>query len=149
MSPAEQIVVVMSRENIERYPLGRQFEFRFEPFYNTIFLLMKYGDCPWMSAPYSPHLSGEFEARTFSEGEGIPLTILQVCNEDGKIYGMTFLVLMNKFSNLLYCIADIIYRTILFDLDEHKKVIAAVYNRFSTDEELAEWCEEDCRCIIL
>ena len=30
-----QIVVVMSRENIERYPLGGTFEFRFEPVYNT------------------------------------------------------------------------------------------------------------------
>ena len=26
-----QIVVVMSRENIERYPLGGNYEFRFEP----------------------------------------------------------------------------------------------------------------------
>ena len=52
-----QILVIMSRENIERYSFGGKFEFRFVPIYGTIFLLMKYGNCPWMSAPYSPHLS--------------------------------------------------------------------------------------------
>ena len=84
-------MVVMSRENIERYPLGGTFEFRFEPVYNTIFLLMKYGACPWMSAPYSPHLSADFEAVAFEEGEGLAVSIIQICNEDGKIYNMSFL----------------------------------------------------------
>lgn len=31
-----QIMVIMSRENIKRYPLGGFFEFRFEPVYNII-----------------------------------------------------------------------------------------------------------------
>ncbi len=144
-----QIVIVMSRENIKRYPLGGAFEFRFEPVYNTIFLLMKYGNCSWMSAPYSPHLSADFEAVAFEEGEGLALSIMQICNEDGKICNMSFLALTTDFSNLLYCTADIIYQTIPFDYEEHKKVIATVYNRFQTDEELAEKCDEECRCLIL
>lgn len=143
-----QIIIVMSRENIERYPLGGTFEFRFEPVYNTIFLLMKYGNCSWMSAPYSPHLSADFEAVAFEEGEGLALSIMQICNEDGKICNMSFLALTTDFSNLLYCTADIIYQTIPFDYEEHKKVIAAVYNRFQTDEELAEKCDQECRCKI-
>lgn len=42
----------------------------------------------------------------------------------------------------------IIYQTIPFDYEEHKKVIAAVYNRFQTDEELAEKCDQECICKI-
>lgn len=139
----ETIVMLMSRENIEKYPLSGAFEFKFEPIYNTIFLLMRYGNCPWMSAPYSPHLS-QFKAKAFPKGEGLPLTILQVCNEDGKLHNMSFVVLMNDFSNRLYCAADMIFQTIPFSLEEHKKVIAAVYNKYSTDEELADACEEGC-----
>jgi len=142
-----QIIVVMSRENIERYPLGGSFEFRFEAVYNTIFLLMKYGNCPWLSAPYSPHLSVDFEAVAFDEGEGMALSIIQICNDDGKIYHMSLLGLTTDFSNLLYCTADILYQAIPFDLDEHRKLITAVYNKM-TDEELAEHCDQECRCII-
>ena len=72
----QQVLIIMNRENIEKYPLGASFEFRFELVYNTIFLLMKYGNCSWISAPYSPHLSADFEAETFKEGEGIALTVL-------------------------------------------------------------------------
>ena len=142
-----QIIVIMNRENIERYPLGGKFEFRFEPIYNTIFLLRRYGDCPWMSAPYSPHLSADFKAVAFEEGEGLALSVIQICNEDGMVCNMSFLGLTSDFSNLLYCAADILYQAIPFDLDEHRKLIAAVYNKM-TDEELAEHCNQECRCII-
>ena len=142
-----QIIIIMSRENIERYPLGGKFEFRFDPIYNTIFLLMRYGDCPWMSAPYSPHLSANFEPVEFEEGEGLALSIIQICNEDGMVCNMSFMGLTTGFSNLLYCVAEIIYIARPFDLDEHRKLVAAVYNKM-TDEELAERCEQDCRCVI-
>ena len=144
---ANQIIIVMNRENIERYPLGGSFEFRFEPIYNTIFLLMKYGNCPWMSAPYSPHLSADYEAVAFDEGEGLALSIIQICNDNGKICNMSFLGLTTDFSNLLYCTADILYQAIPFDIDEHRKLIVAVYNKM-TDEELAEHCDQECRCVI-
>ena len=76
------------------------------------------------------------------------MTILQICNEDGKIHDMAFLGLTTDFSNLLYCAADLIFQTIPFSLEEHRKVIATVYNRFQTDEELAEECDQECRCLI-
>ena len=143
-----QILVIMSRENIERYPLDGKFEFRFIPIYNTIFLVMKYGNCPWISAPYSPHLSADFETETFEKGEGMALTILQICNEDGKIHNMSVLGLTTDFSNLLYSAADLIFQTIPFSLEEHRALIAAVYDEFQTDEELAEECDQECSCLI-
>lgn len=143
-----KLIIVMSRENIDKYPLGGKFEFRFLTVYNTIFLLFKYANCPWSSAPYTPHLSSNFEAISFAEGEGLSLSVVQICNEDGKIYDMSFVGLTTEFSNLLYCTADILYQTIPFDYQEHRKVIATVYNEFQTDEELAEQCDAEWRCII-
>ena len=144
----QQVLIIMNRENIEKYPLGASFEFRFELVYNTIFLLMKYGNCSWISAPYSPHLSADFEAETFKEGEGIALTVLQICNENGKIHDISLIGLTTDFSNLLYYAADLIFKKIPFNLEEHRNVIAAVYNKFKTDEELAEECAQECRCLI-
>lgn len=144
----QQLDIVMSSENIGRYPICGPFEFRFLPVYNTIFLLFRYGNSPWFSAPYSPHLSENFKARCYEEGKGFALTILQISNEDGMIKNILLVTPSTDFCNSLYCAADIIYQTIPFDLQEHRKVIGAVYNAFSTDGELAEQCEENCRCII-
>lgn len=143
-----KLIIVMSQEHIEKYPLGGNFEFRFLAVYNTIFLLFKYGDSPWFSAPYSPHLSPAFEPIDFDEGEGLSLSILQVCNEDGKIYDMTLIALTTEFSNLIYCAADMLYQTIPFDIQEHKVVIAEMYKEYQTDEELAEQCDPRFRCVV-
>ena len=144
----QKIVLVMSKEDIEKYPLKGKFEFGFIPVYNTIFFLMKFGNNPWSSAPYSPHLSSGFEAKSFPVGKGLPLTIIQVCNEDGKIYNMSWIVLKTDFSNLLYGITDMIYKDISFDYEEHRLVIGDVYSKFETDDELAEEVDPDFRCVI-
>lgn len=99
-----------------------------------------------MKVLYSPHLSADFEAIAFDKGEGLALSIIQVCNEDGKIHNMSFLALSTDFSNLLYCAADMLYQAVPFDLEEHRRLIAAVYNKL-TDEELAENCDEELRWI--
>lgn len=144
----QQLEIVMSLENINRYPISGPFEFRFLPVVNTIFLLFRYGNSPWLSAPYSPHLSENFKACCYEEGKGFALTTLQISNEDGMIKNISLITPSTEFCNSLYCAADIIYQTIPFDLQEHRKVIGAIYSLFSTDDELAEQCEENCRCII-
>lgn len=143
-----QVVIIMSKKHIESYPLCGDFEFRFERVYNTIFLLMRYGNSQWMSAPYSPNLSRDFKPLTFNEGEGLALSVFQICNEDGRIYNMSVLGLTTDFSNRLYSAAEDIYQNVPFDFTEHDAVIAKVYNMFKTDEELAEICDEECRCVI-
>lgn len=141
------LVIIMNRENIDKYPLSVDFEFRFQVIYNTLFLLFRYGDCPWMSAPYTPHLSNKFEPMVFCKGEGLALTVLLVCNDDGIIYDMAICGLSTSFSNLIYCAAEFLYRSIPFDFDEHRMVIASVYKNM-TDEELAGNCDIECRCVV-
>lgn len=142
-----QIKLIMSSKDIERHPLGGRFEFRFEPIYNTIFLLMKYGDYQWMSAPYSPHLLSVYKKQVFNDGEGMEISILQICNVDGKIHDVVHLVLPNDFSNFLCCTTDIIYNAFPFNFVEYRQLIFSIYNRL-TSNQLAEKCDKECRCIV-
>lgn len=142
------ILLTMRQKNIDRYPLGGDFEFRFYTETDiAIFILMRYGNTPWLSAPYTPHLAEKFEEKKFAKGEGIVLNVLQICNDNGIISNISCMALTTDFSNRLYRDAEMIYQC-PFNPQEYDKAIEKIYRTFRTDEELAEHCSPECRCVI-
>ena len=129
------LFVIVDDTHIEQFKLGGHYEFWCTSYNETLFLAVKLGDNSWMSAPYTPHLSSNYSLAKFPKKTGMPLTVVLLSNVDGVIKDVDFMVLGNEFSNTLRVLCDDIMDK-PFNFQRHQLTIQAVYNKFSTDDEL-------------
>ena len=135
--------IILSEDMLDKIKLGGHYDFYMTRVNDTVFICFKTENSVWSSAPYTPHLSKNFEIIKYEEGEGMPLTIIEVCNKDGVIINMELLGLGNVFSNelMLQCSQILNHQ---WNPDYHNSTINAVYDRFPTDDELVENTDGIC-----
>lgn len=129
------LFVIVDEGDVERFKLGGHYDFWCTSFNETLFFAAKIKNNPWYSAPYSPHLSPQYALTEFESGKGMPLSVALVSTADGIVKDFDFLTLGNAFSNAIYTLCEEIAEK-PFDPQRHSMTIQAVYQKFSTDEEL-------------
>lgn len=127
------LLIIVDEANLERFKLGGHYDFWCSSFNETLFFAAKVGGNCWYSAPYSPHLSQQYELSEFESGKGMPLIIALVSNKDGVIKDLDFLTLGNEFSNTVYDFCECILEK-NFDFQRYNMTIQAVYQKFETDD---------------
>lgn len=134
------LYIRLSNEEIKNYTISGACSFGCIRISNCIFFCFNIGTLGWASCPYNPHLSDDYKIGIrYSEGTGVPLTILLISCEDGLLHEISMVGLGNEFSNALCTAADELYRSD-FNIEDYRKVIDSVYDSFETDEELASVC---------
>jgi len=108
---------------------------------------MKCGSNPWLSVPYSPHLSPNYESQTFAKGWGLGVNVVKICSDNGEVCDISYIGLGTDFSNYLYCAANLIYER-PFNLEEHRIDIATVYSKFPNDDDLAAACADEFKFVV-
>lgn len=130
-----QLLFIMDEEHLEQYKLGGHYDFWCTSFNETLFFAVKLRDNQWTSAPYSPFLSTGYNPSYYLKGKGMRLSIALVSTKDGIIKDFDFLVLGSTFSNAITKLnEDILSKG--FNPVKHQMTVRAVYQKFSTDEEL-------------
>ena len=130
-----QLLFIMDEEHLEQYKLGGHYDFWCTSFNETLFFAVKLRDNQWASAPYSPFLSTGYNPSYYLKGKGMGLSIALVSTKDGVIKDFDFLVLGSTFSNAITKLnEDILSKG--FNPVKHQMTVHAVYQKFSTDEEL-------------
>lgn len=122
-----------------------QFEAQKSPFQmklalekNIIFFLLKFGDMPWMDAPYSVHLSdGLTTLPEIEEGKGLAARVYLIDTDTGKIEAIRLLGLTTSISRLLVKLVKNQQNT-EFDMDEYVAAIQDVYAKKSTNQLVKE-----------
>lgn len=128
-------IFALSEELLSSFQIGGAYDFACKREDDILFLCVKPEGCDWVSAPYSPHLS-KYTHKLYEDEEGKALSILIVNNEDGAIQEMDFLALGTDFSYFIEQNAQDISKN-SFDLAEYQNSINQVYQKYATDEELA------------
>lgn len=138
------LYIRLTTDQITNYSINGPCSFAFVEISDCIFVCFNCGSLGWASCPYTPHLSDGYKTGVqYSDGMGMPLTILLVSCEDGVIQQINVVGLGNEFSNKLCAAADEL-SAMEFDRDDYRATINFVYNRFGTDDELAEYCKYRC-----
>lgn len=133
----------VSPELLAKLKLGGSYDFACGRINDSIFICAKWGENPWSSMPFHPRLGkGEF-TEFYEEGKGMPLLVLLINNENGEIVDMDMMALSNEFSNVLTKMSQDLMKK-EFDNEKHRATIAAVYQNFSTDDELAKILPVKC-----
>ena len=85
---------------------------------NIIFLTFKFGDLPWMDAPYTPHLSKNIQLLDLNnEKMGLSMIVYLIDSKSGEIKVMRLIGMHHKFSlSLLKDIEEIRHK----DFDQFK-----------------------------
>ena len=104
---------------------------------NIIFLTFKFGDLPWMDAPYTPHLSKNLHFDDFNDlkddGKGLSLIVYLIDSDNGQIKVMRLLGMDNKFSrSLIKDISEISQKE--FDQFTYHADLSQVYCKYSTND---------------
>lgn len=131
------LFIIVDDAYLEQYKLKGHYDFWCTSFNETLFFAIKLGEHAWASAPYSPHLSLHYSLKKFPEKTGMGLTVALISNNNGIVKDIDFMVLGNKFSNSLYLLCnDIVGKP--FDYQRHQLTIQAVYQKYTTDDELVK-----------
>lgn len=137
------LIVHVSPEWLDKMKLGGQYEFACGQVEDTVFICAKWGGNNWSSMPYSPHLAnGEF-LDEYEPGLGMPLNVILVNTQNGEIIDIDMMTLSNEFSNSLSNICKKL-RKKEFDRAKYSNTINKVYERYATDNELAEVLPVKC-----
>lgn len=123
-----------TKDEIEQFRTGRNFEVRFCQLRNIIMITSKIGNLNWMDAPYTPHLSKNLSKFPIvSEGQGLSLTLILIDSSNGEIKSMKLIGLSTKFSQEL--IAAIMEEKVKsFDLSEYNSSLNRVFTTYTTKE---------------
>ena len=92
-----------TREEIDQFSSGKNFEIRFTEIYKVIMITAKIGNLNWMDAPYTPHLSKnltKFELP--NEGQGLGMLLVLVDAVKGEIKYMKIMGLSERFTKRLF-----------------------------------------------
>lgn len=131
------LLFIIDEEHIGQYRLGGHYDFWCTSFNETLFFAVKLRDNQWASAPYSPFLSTGYKPTHYPKGQGMSLSIALVSTTDGVIKDFDYLVLGSSFSNAISKLNEEILSK-GFNPVKHQMTVRAVYQKFSTDEELVE-----------
>ncbi|MCR4925424.1 MAG: hypothetical protein K5917_03955 [Clostridiales bacterium] len=132
-----RLIAQLSSDIIVNFKLGGHYDFACTPIDNIMFFCARWGENDYLSAPFSPHLADYYKPCVYEEGEGMPLEILLICTDTGELVDMDFLVLGNDFSNQISRLSEKLLKE-SFDNEEYSRSIAEVYQKFATDNEIAE-----------
>lgn len=122
-----------------------QFEAQKSPFQmklalekNIIFFLLKFGDMPWMDAPYNVHLSeGLTTLPEIEEGRGLAARVYLIDTNTGKIEAMRLLGLTTSISKLIVKLVKNQQNT-EFNMSEYVAAVQDVYAKKSTNRLVKE-----------
>lgn len=91
-------------EEVLQFHSDEPLEVRFAILGGEIFMLFKFGDLPWMDAPYNPHLSRELtdDGIVFPETKGLALQVILADTRTGNVKAIRLVGLMTEFSNNLF-----------------------------------------------
>lgn len=79
------------------------FEVRFTTMKDTIFMLFKIGNLPWMDAPFTPHLSPNLTKYELpQEGMGLGVLVQFADTRTGKLVGMKLIGLSESFTKKFF-----------------------------------------------
>lgn len=130
-----ELLFIMDEEHLGQYKLGGHYDFWCKSFNETLFFAVKLRNNQWASAPYSPFLSIGYKPVYYPKGKGMGLSVVLVSTSDGIIKDFDFLVLDSMFSNAISKLnEDILSKG--FNPVKYQMTVRAVYQKFSTDEEL-------------
>jgi len=131
-----------SEKEIEDVKAGR-FEMGFYEKEDLIFMLFKFGNGPYMDAPYSVHLSEPFEFMKIEPGFGFGLTILLIDSSTGILKAVRYVSLSTDFSQR-FKLAVERQKKMSFNKDLYLLKIQSVFNNYSTKDLVSRadaWCK--------
>ncbi len=97
---------------------------------NIIFMLFRFGDLPWMDAPYTAHLSPYLSIPDIQDGCGIAVTVI-LCDIEGRVFEIKLMSFSNDFSKALEK-AIIQQLNTEFNYREYNENIANIYSAYTT-----------------
>lgn len=113
---------------------------------DVIFFLFKFGEMPWMDAPFSVHLcSGLTQLPVIEPGHGLSMRVFLIDTVTGKIEAIRVISLSNSISTLLLKLIKE-QQNSSFDMNEHITTIQEVYVK-KTTEQLVETGIGSCNLI--
>lgn len=98
---------------------------------NIIFLLFKFGGLPWIDAPYSIHLSAEFQPANIEKGKGYGLQIFLIDAASGILKVIRLIGMGTEWSRR-FREAILKQKAAPFDPYEYNKKIERIYLSYST-----------------
>ena len=125
--------------NISDGPL----EIRFVSKNEIIFALAKFGDLPWLDAPYSVHLSEPFVFQEMSKTQGFGLHIILVNAATGIIMAMRMAGLPHDFSKKLQNAIEV-QRKMPFNQATYDVKLENLYRAYTT-KDLVKMADARCR----
>jgi hypothetical protein len=121
-----------TQKEVESVKTGK-FEYGLYVKDEVIFLFFKFQGLEWMDAPYTVHLSEQFEFEEVEDGKGFALNIFLIDSSTGILEAIRLCGLSTKFS-LEFQNAVQIQRNIPFDKTTYEKKINMVYGNYATSD---------------
>lgn len=123
-----------TREEIDQFRSGKNFEIRFMELYGVIMITVKLGNLNWMDAPYSPHLSKKLSKFTFpNDNQGLGLMLYLVDAITGKIEHLRLLGLSEQFTKKL--LGTVLEEKMKdFDILNYKDKLTKIYSTYTTKQ---------------
>lgn len=123
-----------TKDEIEQFKSGKNFEIRFTELYGVIMITVKIGNLNWMDAPYSPHLSKNLiKFQLPSEKQGLGLTLILVDAITGEIKHIRLLGLSERFTKRLFGVA-MEHKVKPFDKEEYNNSINRIFSAYQTNQ---------------
>ena len=105
---------------------------------DVIFFLLKFGELPWMDAPFSVHLcTGLTQLPIIEQGHGLAMRVYLFDTKTGKIEAIRILGLTNSISNLLLRLIKE-QKEKSFGVNRHIAAVNKVYSTRTTEQLLNE-----------
>ena len=112
--------------------------FTFTVIDDALFLLAKFGDIPWVDAPFEPRLyphEREFVSE-FEQGTGAPLVVLITDSANGRLMAIRTVGLGNIISSNLANECKRLQKIQAFDAEAYSRKVQNIYERYSLSEEM-------------
>jgi len=119
-------------QEIEDIRSGR-FEIGFCEKDSIIFMLFRFGSQPYIDAPYTVHLSHEFEFMDLQQDMGYGLNIFLVDAATGILKVIRYVGLSTDFSNRFRKAVER-QKHAAFDKESYNAAISQIYRNYSTDD---------------
>lgn len=114
----------------------------------ALFFLFATGKMPWADAPFEPNLAGPQERmEPFEDGTGVPVVIVAVDTNNGMVKAMRIISLTTKMSNRLVAFYNR-RRSEPFDRMRYHKLVNAIYNAYSSSEQMLSTVNPEMLIII-
>ena len=123
-----------AQREIDAYKAGEPFEMRMVTLHEIMFMLFKFGDNPWIDAPYNPHLSINLtQLQELPENFGYSMLVVLADSSSGEVKGLRNISIPHAFSEKIQIEIEKLLKK-PFARQEYDNRINKIYISYSTKD---------------